>query len=114
MTFREPQPDAHMRLVMAAADVSLVPLRKLPLFEGALPSKSYEVMACARPIILAVAGEARKLIEQEAGAANAIEPERATALVQSIFYLYTNPEKAERLGQPGRAFCKGPFCREQF
>jgi len=113
ITFLDPQPHDRMRLVIAGADVCLVPLRKLPLFEGALPSKSYEVMACARPIILAVAGEARKLIEQEAGAAIAIEPENATALVQSILYLFTDPEEAERLGQRGRIFVEARFDRDQ-
>jgi len=113
ITFLDPQPHDRMPLVIAGADVCLVPLRKLPLFEGALPSKSYEVMACARPIILAVAGEARKLIEQEAGAAIAIEPESATALVHSLLYLYKHPEEAERLGQRGRTFVNARFVRDQ-
>src|SRR5258708_4213422 len=81
-----------------------VPLRKLPVFEGALPSKMYEAMACARPILLAVGGEARRLAEQEARAAIYVEPENATALASAILYLYDHPEEAELMGKRGRAF----------
>src|SRR5216684_4517685 len=57
-----PYTDIH--LLLAGADICLVPLRKLPLFEGALPSKMYEIMACARPMVLGVEGEARRMVEQ--------------------------------------------------
>ncbi|MFL5662252.1 MAG: glycosyltransferase family 4 protein [Ktedonobacteraceae bacterium] len=111
ISFLDPQPHDRMPLLLASADVCLVPLRKLPLFEGALPSKMYEAMACARPILLAVEGEARRLVEQEAGAAIYVEPENAAALATTILYLYEHPEEAEMLGQRGRAFVEARFNR---
>lgn len=111
--FLEPQPHEQMPLLLAAADVCLVPLRKLPLFEGALPSKMYEAMACARPIVLGVEGEARQLAEKEAGSAIAVEPENADALASAIHYLYEHPEEAELFGQQGRAFVEARFDRHQ-
>ena len=104
ITFLDPQPHDRMPLLLASADVCLVPLRKLSVFEGALPSKMYEAMACARPILLMVEGEARRLAEQEAGAAMYVEPENAAALVSAILYLHEHPEVAELLGRRGRAF----------
>jgi colanic acid biosynthesis glycosyl transferase WcaI len=113
VTFLDPQPHNWMPLCLAGADVCLVPLRKLPLFEGAVPSKMYEAMACARPIILSVQGEARRIAEQEAGAALAVEPENADALVSAILFLSEHPEAVEALGWKGRKFVEKRFDREQ-
>jgi glycosyltransferase involved in cell wall biosynthesis len=111
--FLDPLSHERMPLLWSASDVCLVPLRKLPLFEGALPSKMYEAMACTRPIILGVAGEARKLLEKEAKSAIAVEPENVDELVSAILYLYKHPEERERLGKQARAFVEGRFDRSQ-
>lgn len=113
ITFLDPQPHDRVPLLLAACDACLVPSRKIPLFEGRLPVKMYEAMACARPILLAVDGEARRLAEQEAGAAIYVQPENPTALVSAIQHLRTHPEQAELLGQRGRAFVETRFDRAQ-
>lgn len=113
VTFLDPVPHDSMPQLLSAADVCVVHTRKLPLFEGALPSKIYEVMACARPMLLGVAGEARRLVEQEAGAAIYVEPENANELVSAVLYLYEHPEVAETLGKRGRAFVEARFDRAQ-
>jgi len=113
VTFLDPHPHERMPLLLASADICLVPLKKVPLFEGALPSKMYEAMACARPIVLGVEGEARRMVEQEAGAALAVEPENAEALVSAILYLRQYPEEAAALGRRGRTFVEKHFDREQ-
>ena len=51
----------------------------------------YEAMACARPMVLAVDGEARDLIARQAGAALHVEPENATALAQAVLQLRDQP-----------------------
>ncbi len=111
--FLEPLPHERVPQLLAAADVCLIPLKKLPLFEGALPSKMYEAMACARPIVLGVVGEASRLAEQDAGAAIAVEPENGAALAHAILHLYEHPEHAELLKQRGRAFVEQHFDRNQ-
>ncbi len=113
VTFLDPQPHDSIPQLLAAADACLIHLRKLPLFQGALPSKVYEVMACARPILLGVDGEARRLAETEAGAAIYFEPENPTALVSAIFFLRDHPDQAELLGQQGRRFVEARFDRSQ-
>ena len=70
-------------------------------------------MACARPIVLAVDGEARRLVEQEAGAALYVEPEHASALVSAILYLHEHSDLAEQLGQRGRALVEARFDYDQ-
>lgn len=72
-----------------------------------------EAMACARPIVLGVDGEARKLAERQAGAAIAVEPENAYALISAILHLYEHPDQAELLGQRGRVYVEAHFDYEQ-
>ncbi len=113
VTFLDPVPHDQMPLLIAGADVCLIPLRKMPFLENTLPLKMYEVMACARPILLGVNGEARRLAEQEAGAAVYVEPENANALVSAILRLREHPEEAQLLGQQGRACVEMHFDRNQ-
>lgn len=113
VTFRDALPHELMPKALAAADICLVPMRKLPLFEGRLPLKMFEVMACARPFILGVSGEACQLAVEEAGAALYVEPENAPALASAILHLYEDAEERERLGRQGRAFVETHFDRDQ-
>lgn len=99
--------------LLCAADACLVHAKKMELFEGALPIKMYEAMACARPLLLGFDGEARKLAEQEAGAAIYVEPENAVALVSGILYLREHPTEARLLGQRGRKYVETYFDRER-
>ena len=113
VTFLDSQPHDRMPLILAGADVCLVPMRNLALFEGRLPLKMFEVMACARPILLGVEGEARQLAEQEAGAAMYVEPENAEALVAGILYLQEHQEEAKLLGLRGHAYVEARYNRDQ-
>ena len=46
--------------IVKDVDVAAVPLKKLPLFEGAIPSKIFENLAMEKPILLGVDGEAKE------------------------------------------------------
>lgn len=111
VTFLDAQPHATMPTLIAAADACLASLRKVPLFEGALPSKMYEAMACGRPLVLAVGGEARELIECEAGAGVYVEPEDPAALADTLMRLRDDPARREEYGRRGRAFVEARFER---
>lgn len=109
VTFLDPQTHDRMPLLLAAASACLVHVRKVPLFQGMLPVKMYEAMACARPILLAMDGEARILAEKDAGAAYYVEPENPDALADAIRYLRDHPEEAKHLGQRGRSLVTARF-----
>ena len=89
--------------VLAASDAALVLLRPDPLFETVLPSKMFEAMAAACPVILGVRGESRALLE-ESGGGIAIEPGSGTALADAVLALAADPESRQRQGLLGRAF----------
>jgi colanic acid biosynthesis glycosyl transferase WcaI len=112
VTFLDPQPHDSMPRLLAASDVCLIPVLKTPFHEGVLPFKMFEAMASARPILLGMDGEARRVAETEAGAAVCFEPENAAELVSAIVYLREHPEAAELLGQRGRAFAEARFDRD--
>ncbi len=109
VTFLDPFPHELVPTLLCAADVCLVHVRNIPLFEGMLPIKMFEAMACGRPILLGIKGEARRLAEQEAGAAMYVEPENVEALASAMLYLYEHQDYAEALGRRGRAYIEARF-----
>ncbi len=94
------------------ADAALVLLRNRPVFRHVLPSKMFEAMATARPIVLGVLGESADLLEA-AGAGVVIQPESAEALEKAILRLATDPEGSKELGRKGRRFVEAEFDRDK-
>ena len=89
--------------VLAASDAALVLLRPDPLFETVLPSKMFEAMAAACPVILGVRGESRALLE-ESGGGIAIDPGSGSALAEAVLASAADPEARRRMGALGRAY----------
>jgi glycosyltransferase involved in cell wall biosynthesis len=92
--------------------VSLITLKRLDLFKGALPSKMFEAMAAAIPVVVAVDGEARALVEA-AQAGICVEPENPRAMAEAISRLQKDPQSRKQLGQNGRRFVVDHFDRKQ-
>lgn len=103
-------PRARIPEVLAATDLAVVMLRDTPLFETVLPSKLFEIMGCARPLALAVGGEARKLVEQ-AGAGYVVPPQDAAAMTATILHAQANPSEARARADAGRRFVEAHFDR---
>jgi len=97
----QPRPD--MPEFYAAADICLVPLKQREVFLTNIPSKMFEIMACARPIILGVEGQGREILEA-AGAGVAVPPEHPHALAEAIRALADDPEARRRYGENGRRY----------
>jgi colanic acid biosynthesis glycosyl transferase WcaI len=100
------QPFAKMPEILATSDVSLVSLIKGSGF-GALPSKSYSIMASGRPILASVdeGCETWTLVER-AEAGICVPPENPEALAKAILTLKGDPALRERMGQNGRAWAE--------
>ncbi len=93
----------HVPDVLAASDAALVLLRPDPLFTTVLPSKMFEAMAAACPVILGVRGESKALLE-ESGGGVAIEPGDAKALTDAVTSLAADADARRRMGEAGRAY----------
>jgi hypothetical protein len=101
-----------VRLYWRLADAALVLLRDRPVFRHVVPSKMFEAMATARPIVLGVLGESAELL-MEAGAGVVIQPESADALAEAITRLAANPQEAAAMGASGRRFVEAEFDRDK-
>lgn len=104
------QPRDDIPRFIALSDVCLVLLRKAELFTTVLPSKMLEFMACGRPVVLGVEGQAREILDQ-AQAGVCIEPGEPEDLVQAVVNLYRDPALRSRLGENGRDFIVKHFSR---
>lgn len=80
------QPRELVPYFLALSNVSVVHLRKSPLFKTVIPSKIFEAMAMRKPIVLGVEGETKDIIE-EAGAGIPVTPEDPAALLNAILKL---------------------------
>nr|MDT0665306.1 glycosyltransferase family 4 protein [Micromonospora sp. DSM 115978] len=95
--------------VLAAADVCLVPLRAVPLFDTFVPSKMFEILAAGRPVIGSVRGEAAAILVA-AGAA-VVPPEDPTALAEAIKELAADPRRRDRMARAGRTYVETHYDR---
>lgn len=106
------QPRERIPAYICASDACLVLLKKSELFQTVLPTKMLEFMACARPVILGVDGEARKIL-QTAGAGLYVEPENPAELAKAVLHLAGDPSLRESLGRSGRRYIQQNFTRRQ-
>lgn len=95
-----------------AADVGLVPLRKVELFKTFIPSKMFELLAAGLPIVASVDGEAREIL-RESGGAVVVDPEDADAIAREIRGLRTDPQRRREMAERGRAFVVRRYGRGQ-
>ncbi len=110
--FLDQQPHERIPAYVSAADLCLVMLKKSELFKTVIPTKLLEYMACERPVIVAVDGQARQIAEA-AGAGVFVEPENSQALVNAVLDLAVDPERRQRMGASGRQYIVNKFSREK-
>src|SRR5262249_51273588 len=86
LTFLDQQSRDRIPGFITASDACVVLLRKTEVFKTVIPTKMLEFMSCARPLILAVDGQARQIVE-EAQAGIYVEPEDSQAMAEAIMRL---------------------------
>jgi len=110
--FVEQQPREVVPRLIAATDVCLVLLRNSELFKTVLPSKMFEFFSGARPVILGVDGEARRILEK-ASAGIYVKPEDSDALADAVMLMYARPDLRSQYGQSARRFVMQEYSREK-
>lgn len=106
------QPREQIPAYVSAADLCLVMLKKTELFKTVIPTKLLEYMACERPVIVAVDGQARQIVE-EAAAGLFVEPEDSKALSEAVLALASDPEQRRQMGISGRQYIVSRLSRER-
>jgi glycosyltransferase involved in cell wall biosynthesis len=112
LQFLGQQPREQIPAYVSSADLCLVMLKKTELFKTVIPTKLLEYMACERPVIVAVDGQARQIIE-EADAGVFVEPENHRALAKAIIDLAQDPNRRLRMGTNGRQYIVNRLSRQK-
>ena len=109
--FLPQQATSQMPLILAAVDACVVPLKRDELFKGALPSKLFEALGAGVPVIGALDGEARRLV-QRSGGGLVVEPENPANVAEAILQLSRDPLLCKRLGERGRNYVASHYDRK--
>jgi len=103
----------EMPAIVSAANVAVIPLKRLELFKGAIPSKIFESLAMKKPILLGVEGEAKELFITKGKCGLAFTPEDALTLADAAYKLSTQPDLMEQLGLQARKYVSEVFDRDK-
>lgn len=91
-----------------AADLCLVTLKDIPLFKGAIPTKLLDYMACGRPVLCGVEGEAADIVKAaQAGAV--FQPNSSQQLSAIIAELMGNEPLRREMGRNGARYVQSNF-----
>ena len=108
--FLPPLPKTKMAEALAAADACLAILKPIELYKTTYPNKVFDYMAAGRPVILAIDGVIREVVE-EAEAGVFAQPGDPEALAAAIQQLASNPAKCRTMGNNGRKSIEMNFSR---
>jgi glycosyltransferase involved in cell wall biosynthesis len=108
--FLPPIPKVEMPFALAAADVCIAILKPLELFKTTYPNKVFDYMAAGKPVILAIDGVIREVIEN-GGAGISVAPGNPDALANAILSCADDPELTHRMGKQARTYVVAHFDR---
>jgi glycosyltransferase involved in cell wall biosynthesis len=102
-----------MPAAIAASSAAVVPLKRLELFKGAIPSKIFENLAMKKPLLLGVEGEANELFIIQGNTGLAFIPEDDRDLAEKTLQLFRDPLLTKRLGENGLRYVQEKFTRDK-
>lgn len=103
-------PKTEMPQALAAADACIAILKPIPLYATVYPNKVFDYMAAGRPLIMAIDGVARQVVEQaEAGIFS--PPGDPASLAKAVCDLAADPDRARQMGTNGRRYIEEHFDR---
>ncbi len=112
LIFIPPASKAEMPAVLAAADACIAILLPIELYKTTYPNKVFDYMAAGRPVVLAIDGVIRQVVES-AGAGIFVQPGNAQEMAQAILSLALEPDKAHQMGLAGRSYVEERFSRAE-
>lgn len=104
VAFLPPVPMAEVGTILQAADALLVHLRRDPLFEITIPSKTQAYMAVGKPILMAVNGDAADLVKDSESGVVARSEDAADIARAALELASLTESELERLGNNARTF----------
>lgn len=111
--FMPPVSKQQMHSVLAASDACLAILKPIDMFKTTYPNKVFDYMAAAKPVILAIDGVIREVVET-AGCGIFVPPGNSRELADVILVMAANPDNAAHMGENGRSYVEKHFNRADF
>lgn len=109
--FIDPVPKAEVFKYILASEMGASVLKKNDTFKTVYSNKTFDYMACKKPILMAIDGVSRELVE-EAGAGIFVEPENPQDFALKIRKYLDDPELIKTQGESGYRYAKQHFDRE--
>jgi glycosyltransferase involved in cell wall biosynthesis len=103
-------PKDEMSGALAAADACIAILKPIEMYKTVYPNKVFDYMAAGRPVILAIDGVIRDVVES-AQCGIVVPPGDAEFLAHAIQLLAREPKHGSILGQNGRQYVEAHFDR---
>lgn len=108
--FHDFVPQEEVPSFLAALDVGIVHLKPDPLFKTVIPSKLFEYMAMAKPMVYAVEGESAEIVKA-VGAGLCVPPGDPYAIASAVRELRREPERLAEMGRLGREAVERQYAR---
>jgi glycosyltransferase involved in cell wall biosynthesis len=108
--FINPVPKVDVFKYILASDMGASILKNVDTFKTVYSNKSFDYMSCKKPILMAIDGVSRELVET-ADAGVFVEPENPEDFALKIRSYLTQPEKAKNQGENGYYYAKENFDR---
>ncbi len=103
VVFLPPVAKQDMAGVTAAADAGVAILKPIEMYKTTYPNKVFDYMAAGKPVLLAIDGVIRRLVEK-AGAGIFCVPGDAQVLAEGVRRLYNDRETAKAMGAAGKRY----------
>lgn len=110
LTFFDPVPKKEVFKFILASDMGTSVLLKNEVFKTVYSNKTFDYMACKKPILMAIDGISRELVEKS-NSGVFVEPENPKEFERLIRYYLKHPEKIREQGDSGYLFAKSNFDR---
>ncbi len=110
LSFLPPVPKKEIPGALAAADAGIAILKPIPLYATVYPNKVFDYMAAGRPVVLAIDGVIREVVET-AGAGIVVPPGDPVALAEAIRCLAYDRQRGHEMGLRGRRYVETYFDR---
>jgi glycosyltransferase involved in cell wall biosynthesis len=86
-------------------------LKNVETFKTVYSNKTFDYMACKKPILMAIDGVSKVLVEQ-ADAGVFVQPENAEDFALKVRFYLTNSSEINRQGKNGYKYAKDNFDRK--
>jgi glycosyltransferase involved in cell wall biosynthesis len=110
VTFLPSVPKTEMASALAGANTCIAILKPLEEYKTTYPNKVFDYMAAGRPVVLAIDGVIREVVEA-AGCGIFATPGNAEKLAEAIRKLAADAEQSRAMGLKGRSYLEENFSR---